>query len=631
MDGTGQSQEGGSTNSQGFFKVQGAYLQCYNNLFYDASKCHFNTFSRDGTDDTQSGYARIFNNTVYKIDNIGDGWDHDIAGFDGTGEGSANVISFHEQKWENNIFSQLGNTVHKKIDNAATMDRSFNATENAYSADLDVVNEWLDGGLFNNEFELLNNDFEIEIGPSTILHTVATAESTWPSNMSGNNDSPTINFVDAAARTRAGFALDTGSTGIGASNAQTTAVGAGTGSTSLTVVDANYFFAAKAYDMDPADNHWGVEAPTSDYIKIGSGSPVLIDNINYSTNVITLAAARTWSNGDDVFMVDSTDGTTVFSDIGINSSTPNIIYGPFNFEGFALGNFQEEGTGCDDWQTSTDARLSDPDIWRDVANSNPLVTGYKYMDTQTWNDPTHPEHNKRVEISHAVCTPDDGAGWTQVGQIGSTGIYNYVAPDSYWYGLLLHIVRDDDNLAMSGHYCQWHDRDANLGNPLISVRGQDPRTGAPYYGQNGLCWFCSGTREPTAATVTGLDATKWSGAIHTEPFLTPAQAIGTTHALIFHIKWDSRTLSEGGTGFCHMYVDDNPTPVLSFTGSNWRGSDLSSGGRGTYFKWGLYKSVWKWYGTAGTYSRQRHGMYVVMDSNGSHSAMLEAMHWDEVL
>lgn len=72
------------------------------------------------------------------------------------------------------------------------------------------------------------------------------------------------------------------------------AVGSGASSTSLTVSNAQRLC-----------DGWGlVEA---DWIKIGSGAYVQISSINYSTNVVTLSAARTWSTGDGVYVKGSED------------------------------------------------------------------------------------------------------------------------------------------------------------------------------------------------------------------------------------------------------------------------------------------------------------------------------------
>jgi hypothetical protein len=306
QSGTGQSQSDtpGATISSGVFKIQGAYLQFYDNIVYDGSKNHCFTRSRDSSNDCDSGHTRMFHNVFYNFDNFGDGADKGIAGFDGTVGGGP---SFDDQVYKNNIF-RLNNLTEDW-----TVKYSFSSTASTFS----FSNQWLDGLFDGNEWDVLSGSLNLYFGGSSVATGVADAESTYPNNWSNNSDSPTINFVNASARTRAGFALDTGSSGLGAAEALTTVDGTGSG-TSVTLDDPLYFFAAKAYDMDPADQHWGNNAPESDWIKIGSGSPVQIDDINYTTGVVTLTASRSWTDGDEVFMVKQ-DGSTVFDDIGIKA------------------------------------------------------------------------------------------------------------------------------------------------------------------------------------------------------------------------------------------------------------------------------------------------------------------------
>jgi hypothetical protein len=115
------------------------------------------------------------------------------------------------------------------------------------------------------------------------------------SNVFGNVvGTATFTSVGAArSRTKAGFVVTVWPTGTAAGDAAalTTTVGAGSSSTALTVADANAFY-----------DGWNIVGEVGDYIYIGAnaGSATLsqISSINYSTNVITLVAARSWSNGD---------------------------------------------------------------------------------------------------------------------------------------------------------------------------------------------------------------------------------------------------------------------------------------------------------------------------------------------
>ena len=85
------------------------------------------------------------------------------------------------------------------------------------------------------------------------------------------------------------LALDAGSPLIGAGGPLTLANGNGTDSTTLIVDDAYKF-----------SDGWGIADP--DIIKVGAGAFVTISSINYPTNTITLAEARSWSDNDPVIV-----------------------------------------------------------------------------------------------------------------------------------------------------------------------------------------------------------------------------------------------------------------------------------------------------------------------------------------
>jgi hypothetical protein len=108
----------------------------------------------------------------------------------------------------------------------------------------------------------------------------------------------------------------------------TTANGSGSNSTSLVVQDAFYF----------QDGTWGSALAqgvthSPDWIAIGTVSNVVqIAGINYSTNTITLASPKTWSNGAKVWLYKKSDGTGVLYgsapdygayEYGSNSSIPS--------------------------------------------------------------------------------------------------------------------------------------------------------------------------------------------------------------------------------------------------------------------------------------------------------------------
>ena len=84
----------------------------------------------------------------------------------------------------------------------------------------------------------------------------------------------------------ADLSLQAGSPAIDAGQVLTTAVGSGSGTT-ITVADAGYF-------------HDGYGLIVGDTIQIGGTASVVVTSVNYSSNVLTLASSRTWSNGDGV-------------------------------------------------------------------------------------------------------------------------------------------------------------------------------------------------------------------------------------------------------------------------------------------------------------------------------------------
>ncbi len=106
--------------------------------------------------------------------------------------------------------------------------------------------------------------------------------------------------------------LQSSSPAKGAGGALTTAVGSGAVSTSLTVADAGFF-------------SWGYGIPNvqPDWIRIGPSTTVQISNINYATNVITLANPVSWSGGASVYLYKNSNGTIVLA-----SANPNIGFDP---------------------------------------------------------------------------------------------------------------------------------------------------------------------------------------------------------------------------------------------------------------------------------------------------------------
>lgn len=140
----------------------------------------------------------------------------------------------------------------------------------------------------------------------------------WTADATGNIVA-NPNFINYGSNN---FHLTVGSSAIGGGASLTKAVGAGASSTSLTVTDAAFF-----------QDGYGITGVQADWIRVGSliTSPIAqISSVNYSTNVITLASAISWSNNDPVFLYKDSSGVQVLfaalPDIGaLQFGVPAVI------------------------------------------------------------------------------------------------------------------------------------------------------------------------------------------------------------------------------------------------------------------------------------------------------------------
>ena len=123
--------------------------------------------------------------------------------------------------------------------------------------------------------------------------------------------------------------LQVGSPAIGAGVALTTAVGSGSGSTSLTVANAHWF--------QPG---WGPTgaAVNADWIRIGTSTTVQISSVDYTNNILTLASPQSWSNGASIYLYKDSGGTVV-----LTGSAPDV--GAFPYSSSPSGNSQASGIG----------------------------------------------------------------------------------------------------------------------------------------------------------------------------------------------------------------------------------------------------------------------------------------------
>jgi hypothetical protein len=120
----------------------------------------------------------------------------------------------------------------------------------------------------------------------------------------------TTSLIESRSFTSPNFALQVGSPAINAGTYLTTAVGSGNGSTSLTVADSYYFQGGSAASSNPKGS--SLSTVQADQIAVGTVSNIVrISSVNYATNVITLEAPITWSNGASIWLYSVSDGTVV--------------------------------------------------------------------------------------------------------------------------------------------------------------------------------------------------------------------------------------------------------------------------------------------------------------------------------
>jgi len=142
----------------------------------------------------------------------------------------------------------------------------------------------------------VNNDVDgapVEVLYNGSNYTIEQAETTHPGEFYDNLSVDPL-FVDETNRD---LRLSPSSPMIDRASPLTTVTGSGSG-TNIAVEDARYF----------CDGFGVVDA---DWIKIGSGEPVQIQSVDYETNVIALKAARSWSDGDPVYLYKDSCGKIV--------------------------------------------------------------------------------------------------------------------------------------------------------------------------------------------------------------------------------------------------------------------------------------------------------------------------------
>lgn len=146
---------------------------------------------------------------------------------------------------------------------------------------------------------VVGNSLAFCVGTCTLKnHTNSGAWTTDPNNL--QSDPLFVNYAGN------NFNLTSSSPARNHGTNLTTAVGSGSGSTTLVVADAAYF-----------QDGYGLTGVQPDCIAIGTISNhvcISAGTINYGTNTITLATAATWATSDPIWLYSKSDGAVVLTD-----------------------------------------------------------------------------------------------------------------------------------------------------------------------------------------------------------------------------------------------------------------------------------------------------------------------------
>lgn len=267
-----------------------------------------------GTDEPCVG-NKVYNNTMYNCSGLALYNALTVAGVD-----------IKEQVYKNNIFDSCG--THN----------DFGKLQIGYwFCDATAFDDLYDGNLIMRSDGTGNDVIRLVNSGGENLYTLSEAKSSLSGMFLSGNIEGDPNFTDTAT---ADFTLKEGSPCVDAGVSLTLTNGSGSSSTSLTVDDAGYF-----------TDGWGVLA-AGDIIQLdGQSTTVEITGINYTTNVLTLGTALTWSDNVGVSLAYNGDG----ADIGAHESA----YGESEENLVAYWNFSENtGSSAADSAGSNDGTIS---------------------------------------------------------------------------------------------------------------------------------------------------------------------------------------------------------------------------------------------------------------------------------
>ena len=291
---------------------------------FENGVCGYRVVSMTGTP-AYSGYELVEGNRISYGAQYGG--PHLISGASGSGisVGTPYNIVRYNNLYANAIYgARLGASIAQDSSNNRLYNNTF--FHNGYGADDDpqalpayrtglyfnssscsgMSNNVIKNNLFHDQWSRYYTKYRVIYGTSAVL-----ACNTIQNNCEECTDDPMFvnpDIRNPASTTLPDLRLKSGSPVINKGTYLTQANGAATSSTRLVVDDARYF----------QDGTWGSSLTRTaglmhaDWIAVGNPENIVqISAVNYSTNTITLATAKTWADNAPVWLYKKSDGIRV--------------------------------------------------------------------------------------------------------------------------------------------------------------------------------------------------------------------------------------------------------------------------------------------------------------------------------
>jgi len=277
--------DGGDLQAGGGFKMNAGFRNIIRkNVIYDCAGHGLEGYTKEKPGiKIDVSYCKWYHNTVYDC-----------------GSGGSMEAGFR--------FMAYADTIHE-IHHNMVKNNIFH-TSNKYGLYVSANPGW-DAYVHDNllEHNIVYNSQTNDVVYMRVGYTMAQAQSNFPSIFQNNTTIAPL-FVNPE---NADFRLQEGSPAIGTASNLTKTINSGNG-TQVSVDDAGYF----------CD---GFGLINGDQITIGSNPPVMITNVNYDNNIITVDQSIAWNNEDPVFL-------TGCYDIGaVQSGTEPDCINPDGWEG----------------------------------------------------------------------------------------------------------------------------------------------------------------------------------------------------------------------------------------------------------------------------------------------------------